>query len=495
MENIITYETKYGLISLLKNERYIGSVFNNGGYWDEDTLLKLKKYIDHSFNILEIGGHCGTSSIIYASFINDNSKLYVYEPQEEMYKLLVKNIHQNRLENKIIAKKQGVFCFEGSGKMNNIDLDGGGGNVSKRYNEEKDLHCNFGGISLGSEGETVNLTTLDNMNLCNLGFIHCHAQGAENFIFSNSLKTINDNMPFILYTNNKTHGNYLYENICKSYPEYKNESKFDMKKYCIEKLNYTCIDNFNNSIDNLLIPPQKNFSKIIHITHKTIDEKLLEVKKQWEVLNPEYTVVLYDDKKCIEIFSNYYGNKFCDIFNFIKDGPIKCDFFRVCLIYIFGGIYVDADIKPLIPIKDYVDDDVDLMTCISYNYKRCLSKGDFVYNPQMIVAKKYSENLLDIIHEYEKLYDNKDKINYDYWRWSICTLFKLIKNFDITPNGENTFIHENKKYKFIIEEVIDKETGSTYNYDNYNYEKLKKKSISVRCKYKNKIVLTNFDNK
>lgn len=66
ISNINTYNTKYGCISLYKNERFIGSSFNLGKYWDEDTLIKLKKYINPNLNILEIGGHCGTSSIVYS---------------------------------------------------------------------------------------------------------------------------------------------------------------------------------------------------------------------------------------------------------------------------------------------------------------------------------------------------------------------------------------------------------------------------------------------
>ena len=89
-----TYNTNYGLITLYKNDVYIGEKFKQGGYWDIDTLLKLRKYIDPNRNILEIGGHYGTSSIIYASFLNEK-KLYVYEPQRNMYNLLVQNINQN----------------------------------------------------------------------------------------------------------------------------------------------------------------------------------------------------------------------------------------------------------------------------------------------------------------------------------------------------------------------------------------------------------------
>jgi FkbM family methyltransferase len=248
-----TFNTQYGKITLYNNETYITPGFIDGNYWDEGTLLMLKKYVDPTRNILEIGGHCGTSTIVYSTFLNNSSKIYVFEPQRKMYDLLVLNINQNGLQDKIIPNNLGVFCYSGIASMNNIDLDGGGGEVQKRYNEESNLQCNFGGISLGDNGEQVNLTTIDEMNLDNIGYIHCDAQGAENFIMSKGINTIAKNRPVILYENNQ--GNYLYNTVCNAYPLYKEESLFNIKDYCMNKLNYSkCITGFNNGIDDLLIP-------------------------------------------------------------------------------------------------------------------------------------------------------------------------------------------------------------------------------------------------
>ena len=250
-----TFTTTYGLITLYKNEVYIGNEFKSGHYWDIDTLLKLREYIDPNRNILEIGGHCGTSTIVYSSFLHNEKKVYVYEPQRNMYNLLVHNIIQNNLQDKIKPYNLGVFCFEGNGKMNGIDLDGGGGVVAKRYDEENNLACNFGGIGLGNDGEDIGLTTIDNMELDDIGYIHCDAQGAENFIFSKGLETITKYRPVIFYENNATYGKEFFDNVCNSYPKYKQERIFDIKKYCIDQLNYSkSIDRFNGSIDTLLIP-------------------------------------------------------------------------------------------------------------------------------------------------------------------------------------------------------------------------------------------------
>jgi FkbM family methyltransferase len=250
-----TYHTKYGLITLMKNEVYIGNTFKNGKYWDESTLLLLRKYINPSRNVLEIGGHCGTSTIVYASFIHDNRQVFVYEPQPKMYALLVHNVIQNNLLHKIVPTNKGVFCCEGPGNMNKYDLDGGGGEVAKRYTEEQNLACNFGGICLGQDGEAIQLTTIDAMQLDNVGFIHCDAQGSESFIFSKGIETIKRCRPVIIYENNVKYGRYLYDNVCNSYPQYKEEGEFDIQKYCMEELKYSkCIEGFNGGIDSLLIP-------------------------------------------------------------------------------------------------------------------------------------------------------------------------------------------------------------------------------------------------
>ena len=256
MDNIKTYTTRYGFVSLYSNEIYISSPFKYGEYWDECTLTQLKPYIDKTKNILEIGAHCGTSSLVYSKYINDDNKLYAFEPQKNIYDLLVKNINQNNLQNKIIPFNKAVFCFDGVGNMNDIDLDCSGGNVLKRFNEESDLPCNYGGICIGNDGERVEFVTVDNMkDIENIGFMHIDAQGAENFILSKSINLIEKYKPVIYFENNEKYDSLLYDKVCSSYPDYIKESKFDIKDFCINKLGYSkIIEKFNDGNDDLLIP-------------------------------------------------------------------------------------------------------------------------------------------------------------------------------------------------------------------------------------------------
>jgi len=259
MNNTYTFLTHFGKVTLYQNELFIGKYFRENKYWDEDTLWKLKEYINPDRNILEIGGHCGTSTIVYASFLNLEKKIYVYEPQKKLYDLLVQNINQNGLENKIFPFNYGVFCYNGLGNMHDTDIDGWGGNVAKRYDEEINDGCNFGGIALGKHGESVNLTTIDSMELEDIGFIHCDAQGSEPFIFSKALETIKKHRPVIYYENvevdKDVFAEALFNNILNTYSDYFEESKFDVKKYCMEELGYSrYIDHFNDGMDTILIP-------------------------------------------------------------------------------------------------------------------------------------------------------------------------------------------------------------------------------------------------
>lgn len=240
------------------------------------------------------------------------------------------------------------------------------------------------------------------------------------------------------------------------------------------------------------IDKQQNFSKIIHITYKNI-EKLEHVKNEWIRLNPNYLVKLYDDAMCIEFINQHFDKKYTEIFNYITDGPIKCDFFRCCVIYICGGIYVDADIKPLIPLNEYIEDDVDFATCISYNFKK--DSIGFKYNPHFIVSKKNNVFLYKTLKKYENLFDTKQP--YSYWKWSICRLFIIDEHDDITNeilNDKNIIIHNNKKYQFLIETLV--KDKIEYNFK--NIDDIKETTFSYEqmfCKYNNEYVISNFSNK
>jgi len=184
--------------------------------------------------------------------------------------------------------------------------------------------------------------------------------------------------------------------------------------------------------------------KVIYMCHKTL-KNIKVYSGNWKKLNPDYDIKLYDDTMCREFLLKEYSQLHLDIFDFLEDGPIKSDFWRVCIINKYGGYYVDSDIEPISPLKKYVDDKDDFVTCISMNFKPHYIH--FQLNPHLIFSDKNSIILQNCIDRYIQKYSNKDK--YDYWSWSVCNLliidgitrkFNRIKINDIQFN----FLHEKK---------------------------------------------------
>ena len=204
----------------------------------------------------------------------------------------------------------------------------------------------------------------------------------------------------------------------------------------------------------------KKIPKKIFITHKDM-EFIEKYSVNWKNLNPDYEIKLYDNDRCKKFLKKHFSQKHLSVFNFIPDGPIKCDFWRVCVIYEYGGVYVDADIQPLVPLDEFINSSTRFLTCLTH------ASGGFIYNPHIIIAEKHNLILKQIIKKYLHFY--KHKKPYDYWTWSICSMFhgnKILNSVDSLKN--------NPKYQFLQEYIGDPNDLR-----------------SVYCTYGDKIVLNN----
>jgi mannosyltransferase OCH1-like enzyme len=266
---------------------------------------------------------------------------------------------------------------------------------------------------------------------------------------------------------NKDNTNIKYRQfiILHFHDNYRNEQpKFNKywADYWTEKQFYD-INKINKSIkyNNLFKTEYKsNIPKIIYMCHKTLD-KIKIYSQKWKELNPEYEIKLYDDELCQQFLLEEYSQIYLDIFNFIPDGPIKADFWRLCIINKYGGLYVDADINPVVPLNKYIEENDDFVSCISASFDK--NKYEWQINLHIILSNKHNYYFYECINKYIELYKNH-KEDYNYWGWSVC---KLMKIPNIKEKKSQIILINNKKYKFLIE--IDYNT----------------------CKYNDEIVLYN----
>lgn len=110
------------------------------------------------------------------------------------------------------------------------------------------------------------------------------------------------------------------------------------------------------TIETLLTIP-----KVIYQTSSLPFDRLCNRTKMVAIssfkrLNPTYEYRYFDDASALNLLIDGFGNQSGPVFAFrgLNPGAFKADLFRYCVIYLFGGIYVDIDMVALVPFDDYV---------------------------------------------------------------------------------------------------------------------------------------------
>jgi len=57
--------------------------------------------------------------------------------------------------------------------------------------------------------------------------------------------------------------------------------------------------------------------------------------------NPEFKYTLYDDDDCIQLIQDHFEPDVLDTFHSLVPGAYKADLWRYCVLYVYGGIYLD----------------------------------------------------------------------------------------------------------------------------------------------------------
>ena len=96
----------------------------------------------------------------------------------------------------------------------------------------------------------------------------------------------------------------------------------------------------------------KNYYKsIIPLNiYLTWGTKQLPIKMQENIdrmikVNPEFNIQLFDDCDCREFIKNYFSENILTAFDTLKPGAYKADLWRLCILYINGGIYIDIKLN------------------------------------------------------------------------------------------------------------------------------------------------------
>ena len=103
--------------------------------------------------------------------------------------------------------------------------------------------------------------------------------------------------------------------------------------------------------------------KIIHQTYKdqNFTEGMKQAQQSWAV--KDFTYNFYDDKQCLDFIKKHFTQKEVNAFIDLVPGAFKADLFRLCVLYVHGGVYADIDTILLEDLKKLLDQNVNLIVC------------------------------------------------------------------------------------------------------------------------------------
>src|SRR6056300_1527572 len=102
--------------------------------------------------------------------------------------------------------------------------------------------------------------------------------------------------------------------------------------------------------------------KVIYMSYKSkIPDYIIN---NWKTLNPDYRIDFSLDDDCIDFLRDC--NKISvQLFKEINQGMHKCDFWRLCKLYLHGGVYADVDLIPHVSIDSLLKENATFYSCKS----------------------------------------------------------------------------------------------------------------------------------
>jgi len=161
---------------------YIGQHILRDGVWEPhfDEVIKL---IGAGSCLVDIGANFGYNSVLMAKKTGLNGKLFAFEPQRLLFQQLNANLVLNDIQN--------AYTY-------NLALGNESGQVLTMEPIDYQQACvNLGALSIGSGGETIKTTKLDDLEIGRIDFIKLDAQGYEKFIMQGAENTLKKYMPTI----------------------------------------------------------------------------------------------------------------------------------------------------------------------------------------------------------------------------------------------------------------------------------------------------------
>jgi FkbM family methyltransferase len=175
-------------IAVIESDTHICRWIQESGRLDHDQNLlpRIAKYISNGDTVVDVGAYVGDHTICYSCLVGGHGKVLAFEPNAEAFECLQHNLSQSK----------NTQCLR-------MALGSSVGSASI------DDSCSNKGMAHLTQGNDVDVSTLDHLNLDRLNFMKIDCEGFELNVLQGGEQTIRKLMPVILIEiNDATLGRY-----------------------------------------------------------------------------------------------------------------------------------------------------------------------------------------------------------------------------------------------------------------------------------------------
>ena len=177
--------------------RNLMSCYCERGLFEAGIIEWCKQFCKPDKIMLDIGAHTGTYALSLAS---KSKHVYAFEPQKMTYYALCGGVALSNLNN-VTCMNLGLGSPEqvGTNILKIISQDGGGSSIHATSDILRE--------------ETIQIDTLDNLQLTDIGFIKMDVEDNESFVLQGAMKTLSlSGFPPILFEcNDQTKNENLFD--------------------------------------------------------------------------------------------------------------------------------------------------------------------------------------------------------------------------------------------------------------------------------------------
>jgi mannosyltransferase OCH1-like enzyme len=220
----------------------------------------------------------------------------------------------------------------------------------------------------------------------------------------------------------------------------------------------------------------QNGYKIPNIIHQTFCSKYLPLEianviKDNKKICKNCKFIFYDDEDCELLIKNNFNDEIYNAYKKINPcyGAMRADFFRYCVLYLYGGIYLDIKSKIIFPIFKIINkDDICILDIPRADLEPWRTNCP-TYEQWLLIFSPRHPYLLSTINQMYQYINNKsipDTMN----GFPLSTKGKIlhITGPDSFTKAINSFIENNNK---ILHRNIDYNKFFSLNFD-IDYKKM-----------------------